>query len=77
MENAWVISVIILVIIVIVWLVWKNKEYFTLTEPSFRASLLADMHAVVKDKRGMTDNDYLLESKLLTGTTINPQRKIM
>lgn len=71
-----VIAVIIIVLIIVIMMIFGKKEHAT-QEPSFYKSLLDKDRANVKNKRGLTVNDYLLETKLLTGLPVSQGIKIM
>jgi len=66
-----VVAVLILIAIIVVWMFGPSKiaEHADLAAPTFTDSLVDKYRDVIKDNRGMTLNDYVLESSI---TNLSP-----
>ncbi len=76
MGKTIIIALIIVILLILLYNICKKKEYAILTEPTFYKSVVADERGSLKDKRGMTVNDFALESKLLTGIPLTQGYRI-
>ena len=68
---------IVVIIVMLIIAFWYNREYAMLTEPTFYKSLRADERARLKDSKGMTVNDFALETNLLAKAPISQGVRIM
>lgn len=70
--------VIVLVLLLAFYAVFVRKENMAeLAAPNFRGSLVDVYRDQIKDKKGMTVDDYALEGQLITGQQIPSEVRIL
>jgi hypothetical protein len=56
---------------------WRSSEHAYLAAPTFNKSLVDKYRDFIKDNRGMTLDDYALESHIVTDTPLSGEYKIL
>lgn len=70
--------VIVLVLLLALWFTFgPNREHSDIVAPSFDDSLIDKYRSEIKDKKGMTVNDYALESHIVDMTPLSGDYKIL
>lgn len=73
------IAALIILAIVMIWCCGPmfKKEHADLAAPNFSASLVDKYRGLIKDNRGMSLNDYALESAMVDSTPLSGNYKIV
>lgn len=70
------IAVLVIILVVTVWR-FRPREHAYLSAPEFQDSLVDKYRSYIKDNRGMTLNDYALESHVVNSTPLSDEYKIL
>lgn len=70
--------VIVLVLLLAFWISFApSREHSDITAPSFNDSLVDKYRSTLKDTRGLTLNDYALESHITDLTPLSGDYKVL
>ncbi len=74
-----VVAVLIVIALVVVWKFgpWAKAEHADLAAPNFAGSLVDKYRDMIKDNRGMTLNDYALESSITNLTPLSGNYRVL
>jgi hypothetical protein len=73
-----IVAALIVVALVVLWY-WGpfKREHADLSAPNFSGSLVDKYRDLIKDNRGMTLNDYALESSIVDSTPLSGNYKVL
>jgi len=74
------IALVVLVLILLVWVELsdsKRKEHADIAAPSFDAALVDKYRASIKNKSGMTLNDYALEAHMVSEVPLSGDYRVL
>jgi len=80
MAQVITVALIIIAIFVLIYMgpmADAKKEHADLSAPSFDDSLVDKYRSYIKDNRGMTLNDYALESAIVKSTPLSGNYRIL
>jgi hypothetical protein len=70
-----------LIIVVVLLLVWfyraSDREHADIVAPSFSDAIVDKYRSEIKNKSGMTLNDYALEAKMVSGVPLSGDYRIL
>lgn len=75
MYSALIFAIILIYTLILIYLMY-NMEKMSPQIPTFENSLLSKYRADIKDKKGLSVNDYVLQNYVLNGQPIPDTYKI-
>lgn len=76
-QVAVAICLILMIVVLYMYGPWASQEHAYLAAPDFSDSLVDRYRGYIKDNRGMTLNDYAVESHIVNSTPLSGEYKIL
>jgi hypothetical protein len=65
------IAALIIIALLVLWYCGPTKEHAELAAPNFDTSLVNKYRSYIKDNKGLSLNDYALESSIVDSTPLS------